>query len=95
MAKKILGITRIILIITALLSIVFHIRFVLELGLDIKYGVYWISPESFDSYYLYVNLHLLFLLILIVYLIFECKRGICKNDDNSCHNDSDSAKEYK
>jgi len=93
MIDTFLKITRIILIVVAFISIIFHIGFVLELGVDIKYGVHWFSPEVFESYYHYMNLHLLFLLVLIAYLIIECKGGIRKHESNSSHNDSDTAKD--
>ena len=92
---KFLKITRIILMFFTLTSIIFHIGFVLELNVDIKYGVHWFSPEVFNFFHLYVSLHLLFLLGLIVYLIFECKEGTRKRGSNSYHNDSDATIDEK
>jgi len=91
MAKRIISLIRIFLIVAALLSIVFHIGLTLELGLDIKYGVYWISPDTYVHYSLYAKLHIMFMLIVIVYLIFENKGGRIKSDSTLCHKDSNAS----
>ena len=93
MSKRIRKIIRIILIVASLWGIVFHIGLTLELGVDIKYGVCWISPDTFDRYFLYAKLHILFLLIVVVYLIFENKEGVIKTDSDSCHKDSNTENE--
>ena len=68
---KIIKITRIILIAFAILSIFFHVGIILELGVNIKYNVTWFPSEVLDSYFRYLNLHFLFLLMLVVYLMWE------------------------
>lgn len=74
MIDRILKVARVVLIVAALLSIFFHIGFILEVGVDIKYNVTWFSPEALDTYFRYLNLHFVFLLILVVYLICEFAR---------------------
>lgn len=74
MIEKFLKITRVVLIVVALLSILFHVGFILELGVNIKYNVMWFSPEDLDTYFKYLNLHFVFLLILVVFLIWELVR---------------------
>ncbi len=74
------------MIVVALLSILFHVGFILELGVNIKYNVMWFSPEDLDTYFKYLNLHFIFLLILVVYLIWEFVRDrkiITSNHNNS------------
>ena len=95
MIKMFLKIIRIFLIVFTLISIVFHIGFVLELAINSKYEVYWLSPVVFNSYYLYLNIHILFLLILIADLIFEHTGGTRKHESNPSYNDSDASKEKK
>ena len=90
MNNRILKVTRIVLIVAALLSIFFHIGFILELGVDIKYNVTWFSPEALDTYFRYLNLHFIFLLILVVYLICEFARD--RKKSHPIHNNPDALK---
>lgn len=72
MFERIISIARIVLIVFALISIAFHVRIILELALNIKYGVVWFSPESLESFLIYLTIHFVFILLLVVYLICEC-----------------------
>lgn len=72
MMKKILGAMRILLLILTVLEIVLFISIGVELALDIKYNVNYVATEVLVSYYRYVKLHVLFLIILLLYLILEC-----------------------
>lgn len=88
--NKIIGVTRIILMVFALLSIFFHIGFVLDLSVDVKYGVVWFTPEILDAYCKYLIIHIVFLLNLVVYLILEYKKE--RKKKSSCHDCQDTPK---
>jgi len=79
MSEKIFNIIRILLIVSVLLNIAFHIGMILNLGVDIKYGVLWFSSETLNFFFRYLNIDLVFLLLLAVYLIYECIRHYRKH----------------
>lgn len=79
------------MIIVAFLSIFFHVGFILELGVNIEYNVTWFSPEVLDTYFRYLNLHFVFLLMLVVYLIWELVRDRQSNNSN-LNNNTDEQK---
>ena len=85
MIEKILKITRIVLIVVAFLNILFNVRYILELGVNIKYNVMWLSPENLDTCFKYLNLHFIFLVILVVFLIWELVRD-SKISNSNHHN---------
>lgn len=88
MIDRILKITRIILIVVTLLSIFFHVGFILELGVDIKSNVTWFSLEVLEAYFRYLNLHVVFLMILMVYLIWEFARD--RKNKHLTHNNENA-----
>lgn len=79
MSEKIFNIIRILLIVSAFFNIAFHIGMILNLGVDIKYEALWFSSATLNFYFRYLIIDLGFLLLLVVYLIYECIRHYRKH----------------